>query len=508
MQGNYRNNRRIITPVEDEGAGVTHNDKLHNHFNLKVIRGDEVTQDVTVYNTVYPYVLKYLRIGDSFAYPSYLAYGRGTSPTNLDSPGLVSRIGTASRLSSNTECIRKDVWAYTMTFRIGLTAAVGEDISELSLYEGNTLYFNRVLITDAYGNVTPIHKTDLDIIDITVTLYYVNSITDPWTYMADGRSLPRLEYRLDLFTAYYYEYTQVNGSYTSSTDSSWTKTARLTPDKDMYYCYGIMLSKIGSCSKYMFDSPPIYDYPYAVGDGTSTMFTNSSFIPHVDGNLYADGKLIPKTEYRMNALRWRILLTGPVLCFSQVNGHNACPISVTYTTTQNSISYRFSSRAYAQVGPDNILDYTVYRPKCVPTDIFVDTITHSVRKQAELELTISAGESVDNMRIIRHDTITTKGAETHIECYKGDPIPDSFVHVRLVAKGQSGVFGEGDSAKYGNSNDNNDFLTSSGLYTQIVFNNPPANGAIITYTGPTNSIPHSENYVTDLSYGASVGILS
>lgn len=144
------------------------NIKIHNRFDIEVVRDGEIIQRGQAENIVLDRI--YTRLCNYSTYFTNIVYGSGTGTLDPTRTTLFTRIGSAA--ATTVETIKAyPVSKWTRKITLGLTTSNNQWIREVGISDDTTSINTHALITDINGDPLEIYKTELDIITIYATVF-------------------------------------------------------------------------------------------------------------------------------------------------------------------------------------------------------------------------------------------------------------------------------------------------------------------------------------------------
>lgn len=495
--------RPVETPSAPNPLQVSFRARIHNKFLVEVIDADtgELKQKAQAFNTV---------LNKWWDYPDVsidnLSYGRGSGTPSPSDTKLFDPIASPSVSGSvDTSTFDQGYISYSCSVQLGPSTAVGENITEVGLCKhyssGNYRYVvlvTHAMLQDMNGNPISIHKTDTDIINIygTVFLHF-----DPVGYQngsilqAEGSSF------LGRFCGGY-SYSSDNkiklyGSALFNNDSTGESSAPAvsagTPTWDkatktykipfgraavttanvaggLCMLYFVSHSGIlGSSAAEFFTIRPtglssILGEAVGTGDGETSQFQTKFNFPlnatvYVDGVAKTEGvSVFPDCPYATSMHRYFLRLSN-----------NCTKDRIFASALQSSSSRSIGANSTA------FFEYLFYNAVPISNLTFAAT-----------NVSLYASDDLDQW-----DLIGTTGSSTTSRTLE---IPEAYGNKRYwkVVTKSNAV-----SISGGQGKDLNTYA--------IRFDEPPANGSVITIDYDTPMIPKDEDHVMDMSLSFQLG---
>lgn len=144
------------------------NVKIHNRFDIEVVRDGEVIQRGQAENIVLNRM--YTKLCNFSTYFANIVYGSGTGTLDPARTTLFTRINSAA--ATTVETIKAfPVSKWTRKIVLGLTTNNNQWLREVGISDETTAINTHALITDVNGEPLEIYKTELDIITIYATVF-------------------------------------------------------------------------------------------------------------------------------------------------------------------------------------------------------------------------------------------------------------------------------------------------------------------------------------------------
>lgn len=477
--------------------------KIHNRFLVEVIDADtgEVKQKAQAFNTV---------LDKWWDYPDteidFIAYGRGSGTPSPKDTALFSQISRSSiTMQVDTSTLIQGYISCSGSIQLGPSTSVGETITEVGLCKyytsGNTLYpvlVTHAMLQDMNGNPISILKTNTDIINIygTVFLHF-----DPVGYQGGSILQADTSGFLGRFCGGYASQSdnkiKMYGSALFNNDSTgessapavsagtptWDKstktykipfgraavtTANVAGGLCMLYFVNHSVI-LGSKAAEFFTIHPtglssILGEAVGTGDGETSQFQTKFNFPlnatvYVDGVAKTEGVTVfPDCNYATSMHRYFLRLS------------NHCTKDRIFVSDlQSSSSRSIGSNSTA------FFEYLFYNAAPIASLTFAAT-----------NVSLYASDDMDQW-----DLIGTTGSTTASRTLE---IPEAYGNKRywkVVTKSNAVSISEGQGK---------DLNTYA-----IRFDEPPANGSVITIDYDTPMIPKDENHVMDMSLSFQLG---
>lgn len=484
--------------------------KIHNRFNVEVIdaRTGKVRQTCQGHNVICNQLWTnwFLQV----AWNSYIFYGSGDGIPSADDTTLFNRIGYAASSVHSVEGNSDEHWvSYTKKIQLSESTAVGSEISEVGIAYGSTEtnLCTHAMLQDMNGNPISIEKTDTDIINIYATVFVHWTPTSAFKIF-NWKGAPAssgLGAFAGLASSPFYSCgafitkgilshgfnSRYPGGYISFSTSidtankSFTATFnRLSVSQHntkgihhlMLYYYSHM--KESYPFKYYLLKPwasiefpsdqvaavPIVGESIGTGDGTTTQFVTK--FPHArNATVYVDGVVAtgvtvnPNTfskDYKITDYLEEVWVSG--------SGGNACFNAI---SREGFTSDEFKDEFYPTAGEF----YVFYNPnyEIGLGSIYLDSAN------------VYASNDLVNWEDVFVDVTTTYVT-----------VPEKFVHYKYW----KAVYRSGGSNMF---HPNNTLPPSTYNPNNVIFDEPPAEGSVITIDYTPQCIPKDENHVFDLS---------
>lgn len=157
-------------------VNVNLNASIHNRFDVEVIdaKTGEVKQRARAYNIVLNSLWTRLQSSLNASWANYIHYGSGTATpaaTDTSLSGFIAAV-SISTITDNFDAAAR-VFSTKYSITLSETTAVGKTISEIGLAYGSSQnnLVTKALLQDMNGNPITIQKTDTDIINIYATVF-------------------------------------------------------------------------------------------------------------------------------------------------------------------------------------------------------------------------------------------------------------------------------------------------------------------------------------------------
>lgn len=344
--------------------------KLHNKYNLEVVRNGETIQEIESYNTLtnkFFEVLPNLSVENSSnsTYGSYkyirgrLCIGDGSGTHTPDSTTLFNQL-------YDKECYlngyqlggshRGNVFTFQAKYTLAENELVGKNLTEIGYKYDYSTFMSLSALKDKHGSPISIQKTDVDVIYITYTLYIeINLKSYQQLYVGNNYAGLFLGWRGSIFGV------ETNGYDASSfkKDTSIPKRVKYTgrvpsgwlPKKAGYPTYWI--------AQGITESGRLPGFPYGKrieGETLSDQGDHQNFTTHLygckDPEVFVNGQ--KRTDFKHHPYSWGH--NKPTYgnncnekagCIAIVNGnHSSPPIS--------GDSFDNVASAYANIGLNSI----------------------------------------------------------------------------------------------------------------------------------------------------------
>lgn len=466
---------------EPRHIDISQNVNIHNRFDIEVrdATTNQLKQKAQAFNVICNNFWSNLS-----SYSKYIVYSDGTgTPSASD----INTFGTARYASSSAHetiySVKKGVTYRTWKVVLSETTAVGVNITEVGLSALNTSGYlcTHAMVQDMNGNPISIKKTNTDIITIYATVYvhFVPSGYDEGTIVLppiNGVIYRCLGSSSDMFGRVHAGKGTCGWTYTSSTVSatynSTSKTItgaipRFTVDQfNIAGGFGwIGFGDYGtSCIIDVRGRYEIVGEAVGTGDGTTCDFATkfdfpSDAIVYVDGVPKTSGVTVKNEPITTDALRYLVGMYDTLYDGKPVfkGGRQA----LSYANT-NAPQYFYNTQHALGIYKIHDHHYAYLSPKLSFSDDFVNWSDYY---------------------------------------YIGDVIPEEYRHCKYVR-----ALGDANSTTHSGYLDLNtaDFPPSI-TGKNIVFDEPPAEGSVITIDYITPFVPKDSNHVYDLSFTIQLG---
>lgn len=168
------------------------NVSIHNKFEIEVIRNGEVVQKAVGYNKILNqfWTRFFSNLGNGGKYFYYIFYGSGTGTPSVTDTSLFHHEGAvvATQTASGQDLVNNGIAWVTKKIELNEQTAVGVELSEVGIGWGSSAsnLCTHAMLEDMNGNPITIEKTDVDIINIYATVY-VHFGLKKWTpYLLAG----------------------------------------------------------------------------------------------------------------------------------------------------------------------------------------------------------------------------------------------------------------------------------------------------------------------------------
>ncbi len=144
--------------------------KIHNRFEIKVIRDDRVIQEGIAENILLDGI--YTRLCAFNSYFTYIHFGTGTGTPSPDRNSLFSSLGYRSAVDEE-RIYAYPVSSWTKKIVLNPEEYVGQVLTEVGISESSssTALRTHAMIKDSEGNPLSLEKTALDVIEIYATVF-------------------------------------------------------------------------------------------------------------------------------------------------------------------------------------------------------------------------------------------------------------------------------------------------------------------------------------------------
>lgn len=474
-----RGRTKPVNTVEQQS-----NINIHNRFDIEVIdaKTKKVKQTARAYNVLCDNI--WTNICNFVSYFGYIAYGSGSgTPSSSDTRLFAGQIiKEASNVALNVDRFSGIGWR-TRKIVLNETTSVGMTITEVGISSSSSSGYlcSHAMLQDMNGNPISITKTDTDIITIYATVYaHWNPRGHNGIHIGGGgftdvllgygyNALPYgswpNEYGPSIICSKgLYRDGSTSGSMSSTVDRSAKKRTmafpRIAIGDDNCGGFGwIMLGKSDRlCTDAYFiadvrGSYPVYSEAVGTGDGVTTSFATKFDLP-MNATVYVDGKIVndvtvKKEPITLSPVKYLVRIASKLTA----DGHH-----VVYQPSESLTSggYMYFYNQLHDIG------------------------LYSWSRNAS---------SYYGMLVAFSDDMVNWSSEYS----NAVVVPDQYRHMKYLRIRCAGTNSSGTLGQHTMS------FPPEVTGKNIVFDEPPAEGAVITIDYITPFVPKDENHVYDFS---------